>query len=1000
MALVPVTFDDFSGGLADQYIGTDIRRAATLINFLLDETNKPYVRYGTTIFPTRIPGAFKPSGLYLGPEPFSHPVAINGPSAYTANETANWAEITGPNTSFLPTKDNTRESGIVWRRQLVACAPKTGLPPSMIYGTNYVAPSNPANPAAYKALTLGLPALSVSPTTGYQFTVSSANATAGATYTNNGVTFTVQHTITSGTVLNATGTGAPLASGTLTKSGGTGDSTITFSAVVTNSLDASATNQYVYAFFYKLTFIDYTGTVFAFLGNPSIPAFVNGSSAADPATNAIGINGIPVLANTSLTNYDTSSQATTNTTFTANSTTATVASATGIVLGAQLINANVVQGTVVVGISGTTITLSQPAKTSASTSSTIFATLTVQIYRTINGGSVLFYDAMVANGTTSFTDNVSDAVLQLQQPIYTSGGALGYDQPPTNALALTQTNDFFWFATSTTLYQSIQGAPGACPSSFSNQIDQKIVGLSDVISFPILFCDRSIYRVEGTFDSFGNGGYALREIHKTAGCISNGSIVKTPYGLIWFGNGGIFATDGYNVTKLTKHLNISYSVWMNSQVTGEYDPARNMVYWSINTTSNPTGTNNAYLVLHLSYGLSEQSVFSTLSSPVNLYPTTLKFSLASDVANSDPLISTTATWNSPSAQITVSSSTGILAGQTVTGVGIPYGTTVKSVVGTLVTLTNPTNESGTAAAVVFSQVIYSQLFSRMMFTDINGYLLWFDPASLTDVLINTNLYPYQMAKKVIFYDYTTAGLDQGVKGFRKYTSDVILEVDAQTPVAIQIRHRRDDGGGGWSGEGGTPPSGRGIAGTPGGGSTGNPGVPEIRQDGAISWNITDCAWLNDPNEHLWNDFATVSGKRSVPAAQLRSSRRQLKFCNSYTVIAGSDTYGTCTVVKQVGSNLPTVTLDTVGKIWITDPEGYYMTFLVDGYTQTYQILSRVSDTVLQLTDPYATLVNGSTKWEIKGYRKFERPRILSFTLNAEVDGPTYGQSTAPTGANV
>jgi len=68
----------------------------------------------------------------------------------------------------------------------------------------------------------------------YGFTVSAANATAGATYTNNGAIFKVVATISGGTSLNATGTGGPLASGTLTKSGGTGDATITFSAVATS----------------------------------------------------------------------------------------------------------------------------------------------------------------------------------------------------------------------------------------------------------------------------------------------------------------------------------------------------------------------------------------------------------------------------------------------------------------------------------------------------------------------------------------------------------------------------------------------------------------------------------------------------------------------------------------------------------------------------------------------------------------------------------------------
>lgn len=78
----------------------------------------------------------------------------------------------------------------------------------------------------------------------YSFTVVSANATLGATYTNNGVTFTVKATISSGAVLTASGGGAPLSSGTLTKTGGTGDATIAFSA-------ETLTAQYLSVFSYS-----------------------------------------------------------------------------------------------------------------------------------------------------------------------------------------------------------------------------------------------------------------------------------------------------------------------------------------------------------------------------------------------------------------------------------------------------------------------------------------------------------------------------------------------------------------------------------------------------------------------------------------------------------------------------------------------------------------------------------------------------------------------------
>jgi hypothetical protein len=77
----------------------------------------------------------------------------------------------------------------------------------------------------------------------YRFTVTAANATAGATYTNNGQTFTVTDTITAGTILYCFGTGAPTANGTLTFATGIGDATITFSAnTAPNTAWGTATN--------------------------------------------------------------------------------------------------------------------------------------------------------------------------------------------------------------------------------------------------------------------------------------------------------------------------------------------------------------------------------------------------------------------------------------------------------------------------------------------------------------------------------------------------------------------------------------------------------------------------------------------------------------------------------------------------------------------------------------------------------------------------------------
>lgn len=77
-----------------------------------------------------------------------------------------------------------------------------------------------------------------------KFTVTAANATAGATYTNNGQTFVVVATIAGATTLQTVGTGNPAASGNLTKATGTGDSTIAFSTSANSNGTVTSVNAW------------------------------------------------------------------------------------------------------------------------------------------------------------------------------------------------------------------------------------------------------------------------------------------------------------------------------------------------------------------------------------------------------------------------------------------------------------------------------------------------------------------------------------------------------------------------------------------------------------------------------------------------------------------------------------------------------------------------------------------------------------------------------------
>jgi hypothetical protein len=88
----------------------------------------------------------------------------------------------------------------------------------------------------------------------YEFTVTAATASGGATYTNNGHTYTVNVGISADTTIQMySDEGTPAASGTLTKASGTGDDTITFSSYATTyntsaAIDSNYGGKYVFRY--------------------------------------------------------------------------------------------------------------------------------------------------------------------------------------------------------------------------------------------------------------------------------------------------------------------------------------------------------------------------------------------------------------------------------------------------------------------------------------------------------------------------------------------------------------------------------------------------------------------------------------------------------------------------------------------------------------------------------------------------------------------------------
>jgi len=259
----------------------------------------------------------------------------------------------------------------------------------------------------------------------------------------------------------------------------------------------------------------------------------------------------------------------------------------------------------------------------------------VEIYRTIGNGQDFFLVDTVPFGTPTYVDQVIDSELVNNEPIYTAGGAADNDPAPTSKFVHV-VNDIGYYAnvregTEDDRYvvrQSVPGDVDSVPRSFFAHTEQEIRGLSSIYDRPLVFCDRYIYRIDNQIDSFGGGNMDLRRIDDRAGCVSNSSIVRTHKGVFWAGEIGFYWSDGFKVTKISDNYNETYKQFVSTagkacNIYGAYDPSNERVYWSVNDEDSDEP--NMCIILDLKWGISEQSVFTTMSGGDNFNPSSIVF---------------------------------------------------------------------------------------------------------------------------------------------------------------------------------------------------------------------------------------------------------------------------------------------------------------------------------------------------------------------------------------
>ena len=333
--------------------------------------------------------------------------------------------------------------------------------------------------------------------------------------------------------------------------------------------------SFIYGFYYSYTYTVF-GLTYESIGPVTLVSVANSS---DPVTGPITISGLPVITNGSTDNYDT-------------------------------------------------------------------ANIKLKIFRTNADGTFLQQTGEVTNGTTIFVDNQSDESLQATGiPLYTNDGTVDYDPVPLHKFNHVVNNTALYVhikdETGINPYkirQSVPGIPDTAPIDFEAEVDDETTGVSSVNSMPIVFCKKYVYRIDLAFDQFGRGGMTPVRISDHAGCISHNSSVQAEGGIFWFGNDGVYYSDGYRVLKVSDQYNPRYKKFIKNttqlnRIKGSFYEKERLVVWAMQTDS-ANRENDTFLICDLKNGISSKMTFTTWNGP-SFRPSALEI-YNGDIYRGDP----------------------------------------------------------------------------------------------------------------------------------------------------------------------------------------------------------------------------------------------------------------------------------------------------------------------------------------------------------------------------
>jgi hypothetical protein len=239
----------------------------------------------------------------------------------------------------------------------------------------------------------------------------------------------------------------------------------------------------------------------------------------------------------------------------------------------------------------------------------------------------------------------------------------------------------------------------------------------------------------------------------------------------------------------------------------------------------------------------------------------------------------------------------------------------------------------------------------------DGILLKHTRANLNDVKVDPLTAPSTWSVLPVIYDYKSAAFDFGDVTRRKWVTRMIVYADSIAKVSFTIFSNND-----------------------------NTGLfkemAEVKSNSPVLWGDSLVLWGD--TSVRWNFLPIVSANRRFPSKNIRCSYKQIQITNAYTDIEDSLSMGTATTDAVA----KTVILDTVGVAWDVNSVDYFISFAEDNYATQFKILSR-SATTLTVEDTNNLLTTATGRdFRVRGYRKNEAIRLLSYSLIYQFLTPT------------